>query len=101
MTESPAPLARADPSGPFATPASERRVTTLTTPQNPRPAAVSSPRGATMLGMSSPVRRKIRVVRWLSKRIGEYDIDNDFWNVAEAQVAHGFLPFSRTVYLPN
>jgi hypothetical protein len=47
------------------------------------------------------VRRKIKIVRWLSKKVGEYDIDNDFWTYHEAQVERPFLAFSRIVYLPN
>ena len=60
-----------------------------------------SPDGTTLIGESKPVRRKLRVVRWLTKRVGEYDIDNDLWNSVEAQVPRAFLPFSRSVYLPD
>jgi hypothetical protein len=34
--------------------------------------------------MSSPIRRKIRVIRWLTKKVAEYDIDNDFWTAMDA-----------------
>jgi len=47
------------------------------------------------------MRRKIKILRWLSKKIGEYDIDNDFWRANDAQVDRPFLAFSRTIYLPN
>ena len=54
-----------------------------------------------LVSIKSPVRKKLRIVRWLSKNIGEYDIENDFWNSVESKVNKPFLPFSRTVYLPN
>jgi len=47
------------------------------------------------------VRLKLKVVRWLSKKIGEYDIENDFWQAVDAQVDRPFLAFSKTIYLPN
>lgn len=47
------------------------------------------------------MRKKLKIVRWLSKKIGEYDIGNDFWQASDAQVDRPFLAFSRTVYLPN
>ena len=47
------------------------------------------------------MRQKIKVVRWLSNLIGEYDVTNDFWTVADANVSQPFRPFSTTVYLPN
>eukprot|EP00347_Sterkiella_histriomuscorum_P008465 403344995 len=47
------------------------------------------------------MRRKIKILRWLSKKIGEYDIDNDYWQAVDAQVDRPFLAFSRTIYLPN
>ena len=55
----------------------------------------------TLVSVRSPVRKKLRIVRWLSKNIGEYDIENDFWNSVESKISKPFLPFSRTVYLPN
>jgi len=55
----------------------------------------------TLVSVVSPVRKKLRIVRWLSSKIGEYDIENDFWTSVDAQVKKPFLPFSRTVYLPN
>lgn len=54
-----------------------------------------------LVSVKSPVRKKLRIVRWLSKNVGEYDIENDFWNSVESKVDKQFLPFSRTVYLPN
>ena len=54
-----------------------------------------------LVSVASPVRKKLRIVRWLSTKIGEYDIENDFWNSVNAQIKKPFLPFSRTVYLPN
>ena len=60
-----------------------------------------SPMNNDMADMSSPIRRKLRIVRWLSKKIGEYDIDSDFWSSCDAQVKRQFLAFSKSVYLPN
>jgi len=54
-----------------------------------------------LVSVMSPIRKKLRIVRWLSTKIGEYDIENDFWNSVNAQIKKPFLPFSRTVYLPN
>lgn len=54
-----------------------------------------------MFPNTATFRRKIKVVRWLSKKIGEYDIDNDFWTGVDAQLSRPFLAFSQTVYLPN
>ena len=47
------------------------------------------------------MRQKIKVIRWLSKVVAEYDVTNDFWSATEAQVQQPFRPFSATVYLPN
>lgn len=47
------------------------------------------------------MRRKVKIVRWLSKKVAEYDIDNDFWTPVDAQIDRPFLAFSRTIYLPN
>ena len=55
----------------------------------------------TLVSVVSPVRKKIRIVRWLSKKLGEYDIENDFWNSVDSHIDKPFLPFSRSVYLPN
>jgi len=41
------------------------------------------------------------VIRWLTKKLGEYDIENDFWSSVESQVETPFLAFSKSVYLPN
>ncbi|CDW71550.1 kelch motif family protein [Stylonychia lemnae] len=46
-------------------------------------------------------RKKIRIVRWKTKKIGEYELDTKIWTLTDAQVSQIFLPFSRTVYLPN
>ena len=58
-------------------------------------------KGGQMFDQSGVLRRKIKLIRWLSKKIAEYDIDNDFWITADAQIDRPFLAFSRTVYLPN
>ena len=67
------------------------------------PSAAFSPTQASnkLVSVVSPVRKKLRIIRWLSTKMGEYDIENDFWNSVDAQVTKPFLPFSRTVYLPN
>lgn len=54
-----------------------------------------------LIQVTTPVKKKLRVIRWLTKKIGEYDIDNDFWTSADCQVKSPFLAFSRSVYLPN
>ena len=51
--------------------------------------------------LQSTLRQKIKIIRWLSRSIAEYDIINDFWTASEAQINLPFLPFSATVYLPN
>jgi len=40
-------------------------------------------------------------VKWLSKKLMEYDIENDFWTETELRLERNFFPFSRSVYLPN
>jgi hypothetical protein len=67
----------------------------------PNPVFSNTQAKNTLVSVSSPVRKKLRIVRWLSNKIGEYDIENDFWTSVNAQVKKPFLPFSRTVYLPN
>lgn len=47
------------------------------------------------------MRQKVKVIRWLSKMIAEYDVQNDFWTATEAKTLTPFRPFSTTVYLPN
>jgi len=32
-----------------------------------------------LIETKTPVKKKLRVIRWLTKKIGEYDVDNDFW----------------------
>ena len=51
--------------------------------------------------IQSTLRLKIKVVRWLTNRIAEYDVTNDFWTSTEARMESIFRPFSQTVYLPN
>ena len=45
--------------------------------------------------------RKIRLNRWLTKQVAEYDIDHDYWQAVTAETDRHFLAFSRSVYLPN
>lgn len=51
--------------------------------------------------LQSTMRQKIKVIRWMSKTVAEYDVTNDFWQSNEATVSQHFRPFSTTVYLPN
>ena len=53
------------------------------------------------LAQRGPVNKKIKVPRWLTKKVGEYDIENDFWVAAECHINDNFLAFSKVVYLPN
>jgi hypothetical protein len=46
-------------------------------------------------------RKKVRVVRWRTKKIAEYELDTCQWHLIDAQIQTQFLPFSRSVYLPN
>lgn len=47
------------------------------------------------------LRRKLKTVRSLTKKLCEYDVENDFWTPVEVKTDKMFLAFSRTVYLPN
>jgi hypothetical protein len=69
--------------------------------KTPAPAFSQQDSRNKLVSVASPVRKKLRIVRWLSTKIGEYDIENDFWSSVNAQIKKPFLPFSRTVYLPN
>lgn len=69
--------------------------------KDPSPAFNQQEAKNKLVSVMSPVRKKLRIVRWLSTKIGEYDIENDFWASVNAQIKKPFLPFSRTVYLPN
>ena len=44
---------------------------------------------------------RIRVPRWMSKNIAEFDLANGYWTLSEAKIDHQFYPFSKTVYLPD
>eukprot|EP00347_Sterkiella_histriomuscorum_P013022 403366312 len=46
-------------------------------------------------------RKKIRIVRWKTKKIAEFELDTHLWTLTDAQVSQIFLPYSRSVYLPN
>jgi len=43
--------------------------------------------------------KRIRVPRWMSKNVGEYDLANGYWTVSESKQL--FFPFSRTIFLPS
>jgi hypothetical protein len=51
--------------------------------------------------LQSTMRRKIKLARWLTKKIAEYDVTNDFWDVQTAEVEFNFNAFSTTIYLPS
>ncbi len=46
-------------------------------------------------------RKKIKIVKWLTKKLVEYDIENDFWTPVEVKTDKIFFPFGRAVFLPN
>ena len=47
------------------------------------------------------LRRKIKTVRSLTKKLTEYDVENDFWTPCEVKTDKVFFALSRVVYLPN
>jgi len=47
------------------------------------------------------VRRKLKLARWFTKNVAEYDVTNDFWHMEKAEVKRPFHAFSTTVYLPS
>lgn len=48
-----------------------------------------------------PQTRKIKIPRWFTKTIAEYDVDNKYWMTTECNTSLPFFPFSSFVYLPN
>ena len=51
--------------------------------------------------MQSTMRKKIKIARWLTNKIAEYDVTNDFWIAQEADMKHSFSAFSAAVYCPG
>ena len=51
--------------------------------------------------MHQTLRKKIKIARWLTQKIAEYDVTNDFWNMQNAETSIPFYAFSATVYLPS
>ncbi len=47
------------------------------------------------------LRRKLKTIKWLTKRLMEYDVENDFWTPVEVKSDKVYYAFSRVVYLPN
>ena len=45
--------------------------------------------------------KRLKVPRWMSKNVAEYDLANGYWTVSEAKTLQPFHPFSWTVYLPD
>ncbi len=42
---------------------------------------------AKTLNVKSTIRRKIKIARWLTNKVAEYDISNDFWSMQKAEIA--------------
>ena len=38
------------------------------------------------------LRRKVKTIKWLSKKLMEYDIENDFWTPVEVKTDRIYLP---------
>lgn len=49
----------------------------------------------------STQRRKIKITRWLTQQVGEYDVTNDFWKFQAAEISSLFNAFSSLVALPS
>ena len=47
------------------------------------------------------MRKKIKIARWLTNKIAEYDVTNDFWINQATDVKTPFSAFSAAVYLPG
>jgi len=56
---------------------------------------------AKTLNVKSTIRRKIKIARWLTNKVAEYDISNDFWSMQKAEIAQPFNAFSASVFLPS
>ena len=55
----------------------------------------------TTLKVKATIRRKIKIARWLTSKVAEYDICNDFWSMRKAETTHPFNAFSASVFLPS
>lgn len=42
---------------------------------------------AKTLNVKSTIRRKIKIARWLTSKVAEYDISNDFWAMQKAEIS--------------
>ena len=51
--------------------------------------------------LQSTLRKKIKIARWLTNKIAEYDVTNDFWINQATDVKAPFSAFSAAVYLPG
>ena len=49
----------------------------------------------------STQRRKIKITRWLTHDVGEYDVTNDFWKFQAAEISSLFNAFSSLIALPS
>lgn len=65
------------------------------------PSAMTQSKKTRVFDPPGGLRRKIKTVRCLTKKLCEYDVENDFWTPVEVKTDKLFLAFSRTVYLPN
>ena len=45
--------------------------------------------------------KRIRIPRWMSKNVAEYDLKNQYWTISEAKIDAPFHPFSNTIYLED
>lgn len=45
--------------------------------------------------------KQLKIPRWLTKKVGLYDLDYDNWSAIDVKMELPFFPFSTTVYLPE
>jgi hypothetical protein len=47
------------------------------------------------------LRKKLKTIKCLTKKLMEYDVQNDFWNPVEVKTDKFYYPWCQVVYLPN
>ena len=52
--------------------------------KNPANLSMRNEQSQELLGTQSLMRKKIKIIKWLSKKIGEYDINNQYWQTNDA-----------------
>jgi hypothetical protein len=62
---------------------------------------ITRPKKTKVFDPPGGLRRKIKTVKWLTKKLMEYDIENDYWTPVEVKCDKIYYAFSRAVYLPN